>query len=125
MVQTLKINAYEVWVSLGCSKEEQSLAQPVHVDIVLVFKNQCVGAKTDNLIDSLDYVALTNTIKAVAQNKSYQLIEHLCFSIHEKLLLDLKKHNFTGQLTTSAKKIRPPVNSLQGGVEFLCQSEVL
>ena len=124
MLQSLKINTYEVWVSLGCSKEEQSLTQPVHVDIVLVFKNQCAGAKTDSLSDSLDYVALTNTIKTVAEHKSYQLIEHLCFSIHEKLLLDLKKNNFTGQLTTSAKKIRPPVKSLHGGVEFSCQSEV-
>ncbi|MFN3454513.1 MAG: dihydroneopterin aldolase [Pseudobdellovibrio sp.] len=125
MQQILKVNTYEVWVSLGCSKEEQSFVQPVHFNVSVTFSEAVKGCLTDHLSDAVDYVSLTNRIKNVAQSKSFHLIEHLCFLVHQDLYMWLQQQNYKGVLNTEVKKLRPPVAHVQGGVEFQCQSNLL
>ncbi len=124
MQQMMKINQYEVWISLGCSTAEKALPQPVHFDLTLHFQENIKGCSTDQLSDTVDYISLTNIIKKISLQKSYHLIEHLCFSVHEALVQDLKNKSVRCDLTTSLKKVRPPVESLQSGVEFSCHSKV-
>lgn len=128
MLQVMKINQYEVWVNLGCSKEEQSFVQPVQFNISLHFHKHLKGCVTDQIADAVDYVALTDRIKTIAEQKPYQLVEHMCFLVHQDLVLWLSKwfkdSGYTGELVTELRKLRPPVKSIQGGVEFTCRSEL-
>ncbi|AZZ35924.1 hypothetical protein CIK05_03660 [Bdellovibrio sp. qaytius] len=124
MRQTLKINSYEVWMSLGVTKEEQAQLQPVHFDITLHFDKPVKGCATDHLDDAINYAALVSHIKKVATARPYNLIENICFLTHQHLTEWVKTHGFTGDLVTEATKVRPPVPSLQGGVKFSCQSPV-
>lgn len=124
MKQTLRINSYEVFMSLGVTKEEQAQLQPVIFDITLHFDKAVKGCATDHLDDAINYAALVSHIKQVATARSYNLIENICFLTHQHLTEWVKKHGFTGELVTEATKVRPPVPSLQGGVKFTCQSTV-
>lgn len=122
MKQTLKINSYEVWMSLGITKEEQAQLQAVHFDVTLQFDKAVKGSASDHLDDAIDYAALTNHIKKVALVRSYQLIENICFMAHQHLTEWLKSQGFVGELITEATKLHPPIAGLQGGVKFACQS---
>lgn len=124
MKQTLKINTYEVWVSIGATKEEQSFLQPIHFDITLHFDKPVKGSASDVLDDTINYAALASHVKQVATARPYVLIENLCFMTHQHISQWLKSFGYTGDLTTEATKVRPPVASLQGGVTFTCQSPV-
>lgn len=124
MNQIMKLNKYEVWVSLGCSEEEQSLPQPVLFDVQIHFSQNVKGVITDHLQDTVDYVALTEIIYKVATEKSFHLVEHLCFLVHQHIETYLKKNKIHGYFQTEVVKLRAPVRSLQGGVSFSCQSEL-
>ncbi len=124
MQQTMRLNQYEVWIHLGCSEAEQSIAQPVHFNLTLQFHENIKGCQTDQLIDTIDYVSLTELVKKISLQKSYHLIEHLCCLVHEALTKELKNKNFQCYLTTNLKKVRPPVEGLLSGVEFSCHSKV-
>ena len=106
------------------TKEEQAQLQPVLFDITLLFEKPVKGCATDNLDDAINYAALVSHIKQVATARPYNLIENVCFLTHQHLTEWLKSHGFSGELVTSATKVRPPIPSLQGGVKFTCQHPV-
>jgi len=122
--QTLKINSYEVWMSLGVTKDEQANLQPVHFDITLQFEKPVKGSASDHLDDAINYVDLTYHVKKVATTRPFNLLENVCFIVHQHLTEYIKTHGFAGELTTEATKVRVPEASLQGGVKFSCQSLV-
>lgn len=124
MKQNLRINSYEVWMSLGVTKDEQTNLQPVHFDISLQFEKPVKGSASDNLDDAINYADLVYHVKKVATTRPFNLIENVCFITHQHLTEYVKTHGFTGELTTEATKVRAPVASLQGGVKFTCQSTV-
>lgn len=124
MKQTLRINSYEVWMSLGVTKDEQTNLQPVHFDITLQFDKPVKGSASDNLDDAINYVDLTYHVKKIATTRPFNLIENVCFITHQHLTEYLKTYGFAGELTTEVTKVRVPVTSLLGGVKFTCQSKV-
>ena len=117
----MKIKKFEVWVSLGCTKEEQSLTQPVLFNIEILFTSKVLAEGTDQLQDSLDYVALTDTIKAAAEKKSYHMVEHLGFSVAEALKNKINGRYSGSTLIVRTHKLRAPVKNLQDGVEWSCK----
>ena len=117
----MNINDYEVWVSLGCSKEEQSFKQPVLFHLEIEFQTPVLGETTDQLSDAIDYVAVTDLLKLSAESKSYQLIESMCFEATEKVSTYLKECRVVGFFKLSVLKIRPPVPHLKSGVSWTCQ----
>lgn len=117
----MKIKNFEVWVSLGCTKEEQSLAQPVRFNIEILFASKVLAEGTDELKDSLDYVALTDTIRLAAEKKSYQMVEHLGFSVAEALRKQINGQYTGSTLIVRTHKLRAPVKNLHDGVEWSCQ----
>ncbi len=118
---SMKTNDYEVWVSLGCSKEEQSFKQPVLFNLELEFHSAIQGETSDQLNDAVDYVALTDLIKLSAESKSYQLIESMCFEATEKICVFLKQRHVVGLFKLSVLKQRPPVPHIKSGVTWTCQ----
>lgn len=117
----MKVCDYQVWVSLGCSKEEQQTRQPVLFNIEIHFANKVLGEKTDRLEDAIDYVQLTEIIQKTAQLKSYSLIENMCFEVMTALALSLKKKNVSGELQVDLLKIRAPIKNLKTGVNWSCR----
>lgn len=118
----LEISSYECYVSLGCSTEEQSLLQPVLIDIVINFDMALRGSITDKIEDAVDYTALIGSIDAVAKNRSFHLIENLCFEVHQAVSALLIEKKIKSNLKTKATKVRVPVKNLRNGVSFTCQS---
>ncbi|MBC7457318.1 MAG: dihydroneopterin aldolase [Bdellovibrionaceae bacterium] len=117
----MKIKNYEVWVSLGCTKEEQSLSQPVLFNIDILFTSKVLAEDTDQLQDSLDYVALTDIIKAAAEKKSYHMVEHLGSSVAEALKNKINVQYSGSTLVVRTHKLRAPVKNLHNGVEWSCK----
>jgi dihydroneopterin aldolase len=117
----MRINDYEVWVSLGCSQEEQSYKQPVLFNLEIEFHVPVRGELSDQLTDAIDYVAVTDLLKLSAESKSYRLIESMCFEATEKVSAYLKQHQVVGLLKLSVLKQRPPVLNLNSGVSWTCQ----
>lgn len=120
----MKIKEYEVWVSLGCSTEEQSYKQPVLFNIQFEFSSIQNCEKSDQLQDAVDYVTVTEILKKSAESKPYQLIEHMCFEATEKVFIFLKSKNLQGHLKVELLKLRPPVPNLNAGVSWLCQRQL-
>lgn len=108
-------------MSLGCTKEEQSLTQPVLFNIEILFTSKVLAETTDQLQDSLDYVALTDTIKTAAEKKSYHMVEHLGFNVAEALKNKIRGQYEGSTLIVRAHKLRAPVKNLRDGVEWSCK----
>lgn len=124
MLHSIHIQDYEVWVSLGCAKEEQTYSQPVHFNLSLEYDELVKGAATDDLQDATDYVAITDIMKQVAQSKSFHLIEHLNEMVLNGIIQYLKSKYFKGHVKLSIKKIRVPVENLRNGVVFTCATRL-
>ncbi len=120
----MKICDYEVSVSLGCSLAEQSLVQPVLFNIHIEIKSTVIGEKSDRLEDAIDYVELTDLVKKTAQKKSYHLIEHMNSEVSNQILALLRSKKISGILSVSLLKLRPPVENLKSGVEWITQTEI-
>lgn len=120
-LSVMKIHQYEVNVNLGCSEEEQSVAQSVLFDIEIHFTTNIQAERTDLLKDSIDYVQITEITKACATSKKFSMIEHLCFSVSQ-LIKNEFGQKFEGELIVSCLKRRPPINNLQGGVSWTCRT---
>lgn len=119
MPSEMFVENFEAYVSLGCSKEEQSFPQPVHISVRLLFSKTIAGEQTDQLQDAIDYVAICDVLNRTATQKSYQLIESMAFECMEALTPLL--NHYSGQLNVTVKKLRVPVKQLQGGVSWTCQ----
>ncbi len=115
------VDNFEALVRLGCSKEEQSLNQPVHISVKILFAKKVSAEQTDQLEDAIDYVAICEKINQTATSKSYHLIEHMAFACMESLR-PLLVH-FSGSLSVTVQKIRVPVKQLQGGVHWTCHTQ--
>ena len=124
MNSVLNICDYEVWVSLGCSEEEQSLKQPVHFNVQIEFASKILGETTDQLSDAVDYVLLTDILKKSAEAKSYHLIESMCFEATEKISEYLMSQKIKGHLNIRLLKLRAPVPHLKTGVSWTCQRQL-
>lgn len=120
----MHIKDYEVWVSLGCSTQEQALKQPVIFNIEIEFSSISKGELTDQLTDAIDYVQLTDILKTSAESKSYHLIERMCFEATEKIYDFLKKNHIAGNLKINLLKLRAPVPHLKSGVSWTCQRQL-
>ncbi len=120
----MNIHDYEVWVSLGCSAEEQSFKQPVHFNVQIEFASKVRGETTDQLTDAVDYVMLTDILKKSAESKSYQLIESMCSEATEKVSDYLVSKKIKCTLKITLLKLRAPVINLKTGVSWTCQRQL-
>lgn len=123
----IKIKDFKVKVRLGCSIEEQAVAQPVTFNISIIFDQKIRAEISDQLSDSLDYVEITNLITKISEIKSYNMIEHLCSEVLNHLKLKLEnsfKNKIKGQLSVRALKMQTPVQGLLGGVEWTCKTSL-
>lgn len=122
--QKIIIQDYEVWVHLGCDREEQKQLQPVHYNLEINFIQPVRGCQTDKLDDAIDYVKMTSILKSVSTEKNFSLIEHLNYQAFLGITEYLRAKKVKAEIKLSIKKIRVPVENLRNGVVFSCATKL-
>lgn len=73
--------------SLGVYAEEKNAPRDIVVNASLVLADRLweKAARSDAMVDTIDYVAVENAMKAVAEAKHYDLIEHLIYEMAKRI----------------------------------------
>lgn len=124
MKQTLRIHDFESQVHLGLGADEQESKQPVQFTLEIFFLDPVAAAESDEILETLDYVELTQIISAVSAHKQYHLIEHLNQQVMFDLMQYLKAKRIKGKISLTVKKLRVPIENLRSGVSFTCEIEL-
>ena len=123
----LSVCDLRIWVSLGCSIEEQANPQLVAVDLHVDFTTPPQGLLTDSLDDTVCYRQLADRVKALCDptQRSFHLIEHMAWVIHQALAQSLKERPETiANLTVNVHKVAPPLPDVYGGTHFTYSAPV-
>ncbi|AJC48929.1 dihydroneopterin aldolase [Allofrancisella guangzhouensis] len=83
MQQSLFLKGIEIYVSLGCSKEEKDQKQMIKLDLELVFDENFNASNTDDLEQTICYYTLRNDIQKFCDDISCNLIEYLAKQIYQ------------------------------------------
>ena len=116
----LSIKDLRLWVHLGCSDEEKANPQAISVTLKLYFTKPPLGTTTDKLADSICYFQITELVQNTVSKRSFNLVEHLTYTIREDLYKHLESIGY-GDVTlkVTVDKLSPPVPNLHGGVSFI------
>jgi dihydroneopterin aldolase len=91
----------------GVLPEEQARPQPFEVDVELVVDTDTAGA-SDDLEDTVDYSAVSESISRVVRTERYKLLERLAARIAEVCRQD---ERVSGVVVT-VRKLHPPVRAM-------------
>ena len=102
----LQINELKVPVSLGITKDERSVKQEIKVSISISLSQTPIGCINDNIESTICYDNLCMKIKKICTEKPYNLIEHLCHTLLDKISLEInnKKDNYKAKIKVSVIK---------------------
>jgi dihydroneopterin aldolase len=98
------IEGLEVYGHHGVPAEERVLGQRLLYDVRLTI-DDCVGAKTDDVQDTVDYTEVIDVIVEVTTVNSYSLLERLAQATAEAILKKFPIDEVWVQVT----KPHPPV----------------
>lgn len=115
MAAILRLNQLMVTTRLGYHAYERAVPQQASVDVVLTYAELPSACQTDEVAETYCYDQLATTLKTVAAETEYQLIERLAYAMYECLRADL---NGGDKLWLQVTKVHPPVKGLQGGASF-------
>jgi dihydroneopterin aldolase len=112
------IEGLEVYGHHGVPAEEKVIGQRLLFDVRLTME-QCRGALTDGVSDTVDYTEVIDVITEVATVESYSLLERLAQVCAETIL---KKFPLLDEVWIQVTKPHPPVacalDSVSAGVEL-------
>ncbi|TVQ80811.1 MAG: dihydroneopterin aldolase [Bradymonadales bacterium] len=115
MRYTLKLEALDLKVRLGCSREEQSLPQDLRIQVELHFEKEPKACRTDQISDTICYDEMSKQIAACVAEKPYHLIEHLAWGVFHRLKASLPP---TSKICLSVRKLHLPIEFQTGGASF-------
>jgi dihydroneopterin aldolase len=99
------IEGLEVYGHHGVPAEEKVIGQRLLFDVRLTME-QCRGALTDGVSDTVDYTEVIDVITEVATVESYSLLERLAQVCAETIL---KKFPLLDEVWIQVTKPHPPV----------------
>lgn len=109
---TILLEGMEFFSYHGCFKEEQVIGTKFIVDLA-VSLDTTLAEKSDNLMETVNYVALYTLVKSEMAQKAY-LIEHVGWRIMESLKTKFPHlHNISLKIC----KINPPIG---GKMQQVC-----
>ncbi len=140
----LQISDLRLDVYLGCNVTEQEAKQTVRVDFSIQLPKLPLGAKTDQLRDTICYSKAVEYIRAfiageesclaiqqiqnhqstklnsdLKREKRFNLIEHLCAEIYQGISLFLKNNRVNQSLiSVTVYKQNAPVIGVYGDISF-------
>ena len=106
---TIKVNNIKIYAYHGCLDEEAKIGSWYRVDIKVKAALE-KSSKTDNLLDTVDYVHLNHIVKEEMAIRS-KLLEEVANRILKRTLNEL---TMVKKVTVSVSKINPPIG---GNVE--------
>lgn len=116
MKNLIEVTGIELYAYHGCMHEESVLGGKYIVDIILT-TDFTISAKTDELADTIDYVAVRNIVVQEMAIRS-KLIEHVGYRILERF-----KNEFATLITASIKvrKLNPPIQGVVKEVAIIIE----
>ena len=111
MTDKFILTGLELFGRHGCSAEERKYTQPFIVDAELYF-DISKAAATDDLADTIDYVAVLADIKAIVEGTSRNLIETVAQEIAAVLL---SNYPILDAVKIILRKPAPPVREKFSG----------
>lgn len=85
MADRLIIAELEVACRLGVLERERESPQPVWIDLELAI-DAARAARSDDVAKAVDYAALVESVKDVAQGRAYRLMETLAEAVAARVL---------------------------------------
>jgi len=116
MTHIIEVNGIQCFSYHGCMEEEARLGGKYIVDIAIE-TNFEKAAKTDELIDTIDYVKIKEIVEKEMSIRS-KLIEH----VGQRIINEFKKE-FKSILKVKVKvrKINPPIQGYVGEVAIIIE----
>lgn len=105
----IQVNNIKIYAFHGCLDEEAKIGSDYRVDVEIVANLQ-KSSKTDQLIDTVDYVHLNFIVKQEMAIRA-KLLEHVAQRIIDRILEELR---MVKKAKVSVAKINPPIG---GNVE--------
>ena len=105
----IQVNNIKLYANHGCLEEEAKIGSEYRVDVE-VKANLRKSSKTDDLMDTVDYVHLNHIVKEEMAIRS-KLLEEVAQRILNRFFKELK---MIKKATVSVAKINPPIG---GNVE--------
>ncbi|NAY91686.1 dihydroneopterin aldolase [Muricauda sp. JGD-17] len=100
----IRLNNIRVHSNHGCLKEEMLIGSDYRVDLV-VETDLSVPAKSDKLIETVDYVHLNNIVKDEMATRS-NLLEHVAQRIISRIFQEIIE---VTEVEVTVSKINPPI----------------
>ena len=100
----IEVRGLELLLYCGVLDEEQARRQPFLIDVDLYFDMANAG-QSDDLVDTVDYGALIDTLAERLTSERFQLLERLASRIADLTL----ENPLVDAATVRVKKLRPPV----------------
>lgn len=108
-VQTLAdwliVNGLTILSKVGCLPVEQSVPQPIEVDIALEMNLLEVG-KTDDIRKGVDYRKVCDAVRQVLEQNTFKLLESAAYAIASHLLHQFPK---VQRIRVEVRKPHPPI----------------
>jgi len=100
----IRVNNIRLFTNHGCLEEEAKIGSEYRVDIEVKADLQ-KSAKTDDLIDTVDYVHLNYIVKEEMAVRS-KLLEHVAQRILDRIFKEIQ---LVEEAQVSVAKINPPI----------------
>jgi dihydroneopterin aldolase len=101
----LMVNGLTVLSKVGCLPVEQSVPQPIEVDIALEMDLREV-AKTDDIKRGVDYRKVCDLVRQILEQNSFRLLETAAYAIAINLLKQFPK---VERVKVEVRKPHPPI----------------
>lgn len=88
---TITIHQFRSRARIGCTEEERAFPQSIEFDIELNLPTD--AATSDSLADTVDYMAVTETISEMCEEKEWRLLEKLAADIGNQILIGFASVN--------------------------------
>lgn len=99
------VNGLTVLSKVGCLPVEQSVPQPIEVDIALEMDLREV-AKTDDIRKGVDYRKVCDLVRQILEQNSFRLLETAAYAIAVNLLRQFPK---VERVRVKVRKPHPPI----------------
>jgi len=103
-MDVIRLNRMVFYGYHGVSAPEKETGRRFEVDCELEADLAAPG-KSDQLTDTVDYVAVYNTVRGIVEGKAFSLIEKLALAIADKLLDSFPVY----RVTIRVRKMIPPI----------------
>lgn len=105
MLHQIDVHGIRLYSNHGCMQEEAIIGSHYEVNIS-VWANLSVSVQTDELIDTVDYVALYEITKS-EMGKRAKLLEVVCQRIMNRIM---DEHPAVQKASVNVAKLSPPIN---------------